>query len=441
MTAMQSLRMRSKKARGKAIFAGLLYFIGIIGLAVAAFLPLTKDVEVAGYGVFTVKNFWKPVADLIADFKGFLDQPTDYVLPLLATLFYGLMLLFTVINVLRAISKLDHLCMKGSKRVGFNQNKLAVDSLGKMFSCSYGLVAFYALLELILFSVEGSGFSLIFYITTGAFLLIHIISGPVAGSISRFTVRDSVAEMHRKHGTFSPIVRNVLQFAAIGGIAFFMVGDKTILAVLGLLCDPLSIVDAFKESVLDTSLSLGMLALFALGFVCWFCLLRHAINPTEFYACGKDKGRKAVRGLTMTIFLCIILGWAIPYVHAWIVEGFPGWDALWGYVKETQYTLYAAAVALGMFIIECIMAKCPLVKKCYREVPAVEETPVETPLVYDVAEPVEETPVETVEPVVAEVPVVEPAPQINLPLSPRAQLAKEKKDYWIAKGKASKMNA
>ena len=126
----------------------------------------------------------------------------------------------------------------------------------------------------------------------------------------------------------------------------------------------------------------------------------------------------------MTIFLCIILAWAIPYVHAWIVEGFPGWDALWEYVKETQYTLYAAAVALGMFIIECIMAKCPLVKKCYREVPATEETPVET-----------------VEPVVVEAPAAEPAPQINLPLSPRAQLAKEKKDYWIAKGKASKMNA
>ena len=54
MTAFKSLRRRSAKARGKAIFAGLLYLLGTIGLAVVAFLPLTVDVEVGEYGALTV---------------------------------------------------------------------------------------------------------------------------------------------------------------------------------------------------------------------------------------------------------------------------------------------------------------------------------------------------------------------------------------------------
>ena len=76
MTELQSLRLRSAKARRKAIFAGILYLIGTVGLAVAAFLPLTAGVEVGAYGAFGIHNFWQPIVDLINNFSDFIAAPS-----------------------------------------------------------------------------------------------------------------------------------------------------------------------------------------------------------------------------------------------------------------------------------------------------------------------------------------------------------------------------
>ena len=110
--------------------------------------------------------------------------------------------------------------MHGSKRIGFNQNKLAVDAMGKIFSCSFALVVANTLLVMAIFPAEGATFSLAGILVGGVGLLIHFIATPVAASISRFTVRETIAEMPRKHGMFSAILRNFFQVAAIGGIAF-----------------------------------------------------------------------------------------------------------------------------------------------------------------------------------------------------------------------------
>ncbi len=444
MTTMQSLRERSGKARRKAIFAGLLYLIGIIGLAAVAFLPLTKGVTVIGYGVMNVTNFWKPIAYLIMDFQTVIADPALYIRMVVAGLLYGLMLVFTVINALRAFSKLDHLCMKGNRRAGFNQNKLAVDKMGSIFSCSYALVTVHTVIIMLMYPSEDAAFTLTFLIATAAFWLIHWICGPIVGSISKFTVRESVAEFPRKHRSFAPFLRNVLQVAALGGIAFFMQGfmSGAFAKILTKWANPVDGWNTVVRYLTAENLWVGLFALLALGFylagfICYFVIFRHAANNTEFYACGKDKGRKVVRFWGFNLFLVLLLMAIAPVVEAWIAGGaFPA--NIWEIFGAELNLLYATAIALGLFIIECMLGKRPKLKKCYME----EDAPEQTELVYDVPEAsVERAPAQAAATApVAAAPAAPAAkkPAKNLPLSPRAQAAKEAKAKWIEKGLAAR---
>lgn len=462
MTVMNSLKNRSGKARNRAIFAGLLYLLGTMCFAVAAFLPLSKGVEVTGYGTMSVLNFWKPIAYLITTFKSALANPAEYILIVLAGLLYGLMLLFTLINALRSISKLDHLCMKGNKRAGFNQNKLAVDKMGKIFSCSYALLAIHTLWIMAMFPSAEASFTMLFYATSGVFLLIHLLGGAIAGSISKFTARETVAELPRKHRMGAPVLRNLLQFGALGGIAFFLQGfmPDALSSILVGWANPVvggkTVVSVFQaESAAPGIFRLLSLGLWLGGFICYLVVLRHAINPTEFYACDKQKGRKTVRFWGFNLFLALLLLALLPVISLWVTESkFP---AIWEVFGGELNLLYATAIALGLFILECILRKRPLLKKRYRE--QTEEELDEDFLIYDVDEEFpllseEESeaasvaaPVEAPVAVpaaataaVASQPAVAPAPKEKLPLSPRAVRAREVKEKWIAKSKTAGKN-
>ena len=80
MSAYKSLKRRSDKMRSRAIFSGILFVLGTIGLAVMAFMPMMVNVDVQGYGELTVSNFWMPFADLFADLEGFVEAPTKPVI-------------------------------------------------------------------------------------------------------------------------------------------------------------------------------------------------------------------------------------------------------------------------------------------------------------------------------------------------------------------------
>ncbi len=384
MTAFKSLRRRSNKMRSRAIFAGILFLLGTIGLAVVAFLPLMVDVSVQWYGALTVANFWQPFADLFGNFEAFLAQPTEMVIAVFCALLFALMILFTVINALRSISKLDRLCMRGSRRVGFNQNKIAVDKMANIFACSYSLVAVHTLVILMLNPSENATFSLLFMIASIVYLSIHIIAGPIVGSISSFTVRDFVAEKPRTHGGFGPFLRNLLQFAAIGGVVFFALQLKELPInlfpeLVGALCNMTATLEAFASGDLSVIFHYVVLLIWGIGFLAFLGFFRHAINFTEFNAYGeKAKGRKSARVASFTLFLSIFLLWAHPIILHVCQEGvFPEWNSILDYSFGKLELLYAAAVMLGMFIIECILAKCPKMKKKYRG------TNGEVALVYD----------------------------------------------------------
>jgi hypothetical protein len=486
MTEMQSLRQRSAKARRKAIFAGILYLIGTVGMAVAAFLPLTVGVEVGSYGAFGIANFWQPIADAVTNFNDLIATPANYILALTASLLYALMVLFTVINALRAISKLDHLCMKGSKRIGFNQNKIAVDAMGKIFACSFSLVVAHTVLIMALFPAEGATFSLTGIIVGGAGLFIHFVATPVAASISKFTVRDTIAELPRKHGMFSPILRNFFQFAAIGGIAFFLMNHQrdALASILTTWANPIEGWNNLVASLSGETLVDGLFALldsifWLVGLICFLVIFRHAVNPTEYYACGnKARGRKVVRVFSFIYFWFLLFTVLSPIIHAWIAGGFPA--NIGELFLQNLSVVYAMAVALGLFIIEKIMKKYPKVKKAYRQKP--EEKPeqeeakedekakeagkdegdddkeIQQPLIDDVPEEKTEKPSEEEqkeEPATKEEPKQKkekpaeekkepapaPAPAAPKPLSPRAKQARAVKEKWIKKGMEAREKA
>ncbi len=359
--------------RSRAIFSGILFVLGTIGLAVMAFMPLMLNVDVQGYGALTVSNFWMPFADLFANLAGFVEAPTQPVIAVFCALLFGLMVIFTVINALRAISKLDRLCMHGNKRVGFNQNKLAVDKLASIFSCSFSLVTVHTFIIMLLNPTEGAMFSSFFVIAVLVYLAIHIITGPIIGSISTFTIRDCVAEKPRAYGGFGPFLRNLLQFAAIGGVFFFALQLKELPInlfpeLVDALCNMPKTIESFASGDLEIIFHKSVLLVWGIGLLAFLGFYRHAINFTEFNACGpKAKGKKSARVASFFTFLSLFLLWAHPIILHIVETGiFPEWNSILEYSYGKIELLYATAVMLGMFLIECILANCPKMKRKYR---------------------------------------------------------------------------
>ena len=444
MTEMQSLRLRSNTARRKAIFAGLLYVIGIIGLAAAAFLPMTSGICIwAGYGDVSVANFCMPFAYFFTDLGAVIAAPAKYILGLVASLLYGLMLIVVVVNAFRAIAKLDHLCMKGHRRAGFNQNKIAVDALGKLFSCSFSTVVVHTVIIMALFPEQSPMFTMIGLMILAACLVIHFVSGAVAGTISRFTVRETIAEYPRQYGMFSPVLRNFFQIAALGGIGYLLKDFYTEAAskILTKWANPVEglnkIIKVFQPEFNKPAFFILLgLALWLGGFICYLAIFRHAVNPTEFYACGKDKGRKTVRFFAFNLFLVLLFTAAAPIAKAWVVDGsFP--SNVLDIVKENLYVLIAMGVALVLFVIECLMAKLPMLTKAYRPVVEIPPDPEmqEALLIYDVSDETARAdsydslvlPVSDLSGVATEYDAVDPA-----------QVARESKAKWIEKGLAAR---
>lgn len=462
---MQSLKKRAAVARRSSIFAGLLYVLGCVALAAVAFFPLLELSEgsweeVWAYGELGLLTFWKPFLDI----PKFAEDMAGNTYNLLISAIYVLMLLVVVINAFRAIAKLDGLFRKGTKKIGYNQNKIALDKAAKIFSGSFAAVAINTLcLRVLLTNGDFDYYPIVnwnftFYMAAAGFGFIHLLSGLIQGGISRFSTREGAVETPRKHGSFSVFLRNLFQFAAVGGITFFMTKYSSYAPVI--LNEAFNIQELFASELMDLIATLVVLLSWAVAFLFFLGLTRHAINPTEFTACEKkDKGRKSARVASFFVFLFLLIHAGFPLVMGWIEAGAFPMESL----IERQFVLYAAAIGLGLFIIECIMAKFPLVKKRYREQAQGEETPapVEQPLVDDVPQEEStpaaqtETPAEqpaaaqTVESVSVVAPVAQPAavqpvapvaaapaPQAELPLSARAAQARKIKAQWIARSRA-----
>ncbi|MBQ8320164.1 MAG: hypothetical protein IJX81_04725 [Clostridia bacterium] len=342
------VQKRTTLARKRAQFAGTLYFLGTLALAVLAFMPLTTEIGWA-YGTLGLTTFWKPFLEL----EKFSSNLVGATVNVLAAVLYGLPLLICVFGAFFSLAKLDNLFMKGNRRIGYNQNYLALKKMAKIFSAAYASIS---VCSLCLMLISGATWTYLFYFASLGFLLIHFISGMVGGTVSRFSLENGFVETPRKYGLFSVFFRNLVQFAAYTALVYFFISINWIPMVFDFLKDGFfasissmtfaQIVDEFAFPIAEVVILLLM-----------FMLFRHACNPTEFDIDGpKAKGRKTVR---FAAFNILLISLAMNGIVLYLATN-KNFEAL------NRSLLYISGITFVLFVLECIMGKCPRMKKKYR---------------------------------------------------------------------------
>lgn len=361
------------RACRKERFAGFLYFLGTLAMTVAMFFPLVTDVIFSKSGDLNVTNFWEPILEIMSLKTSVFAVGMNFFTGLL----YAFILVFCVINTLYSLAKLDALYIKGNKKIGFNQNAIAMEKLGRTFSSTFVALAF---LMFFTHMFLGTRPTTLFYIVTAGFMFIHFWAGIVGAKASRFTARDGIQEFPRTKGRLAPFIRNVMQFVFIGGILYFIF-KANIINNLIMFFNVEYAGEVFGNlgANLDTFISGFVNPLLQL-LICIFSLVLvvHATNITEWNKDGgKGKGMKTFRVFSLIICLCAL---AFNGLHLYMNLAF-GWGAI------SMQMIYVAVIALAAFIAECCMSKLPGEKKKGVEsaepVDDIEETPVleETPAV------------------------------------------------------------
>lgn len=346
------LKKRIAATRGRAEFIGIVYLLAIIALVVAAaFVPVLQS-EKAPLGVLT---FWKVFAwsNLSAlDTVGKIIEVANAAL-------YGLMLLGLVINIFKALSKLDWLFKKkGSQLYNFNRNVFAMEDLGEIFSGSFAsIIIFHFLIYLICGEMKVLWPS---YVILGGGIFIHFFCGLIGGGASYFDkdARGNLIEKRRLIGLGAPFIRNLLQLIAVGGMIFFFVKASDLHTFIPHLLEK----GGFQVYVLGNWIGFLSVGLQILTIIWIIVLLTHATNITEFSIEGTEAaGMKNFR--IFSFFTFLTAGGTVVCKYLFGQATFAA-DAN-GYtiveiVKSLDYnSLFIAVIALVMFIIELIMTNMP----------------------------------------------------------------------------------
>lgn len=352
------LKTRVARTRSRAQFVGIIYFISIILLATAAFLPFF-DVEKqqhAPVGVFAALKVFEPASlQSLNTWAG--------MLTFINALLYLTMLLVVVINVIRASAKLGWLFKKKvSKTYGFNRNVYAMDDLGKIFSSSYSVMLIKYFLTAMLCGVVYP--NLLMYIVFIVGALVHVFAGVVGGKVSYFNVEEGqITEDARVVGRFSAFFRNVLQLIVV----FVCMDYFQKVNVLAKSIGPLLEVNAINNYVLNQPMAYVSVALQLLGIIFLIPLVKHATATTEYNIDGAyGAGMKTFRVFSFLLFLAIGGAVAAQYLFGQVaftvVGGVTAVEVVGALAINTEVATMAAIV-LGMFFIEVLMRNMPGHKK------------------------------------------------------------------------------
>ena len=354
------LAKRVKKVQGKAKRAGLLYFLGTLAmLAIVVALPVLSG-TVLGDAMLPVLTFYAPI---VALFDGGAANALNNVkalsaqgcAELLVALFYGIMVLVLLINVLRTFGKLGWLCKrKASYTYGFNRNAYAMDKLANRFTGSF---ATFVTMYLLIYLVSGTAqLGMYAYVGLGAGAAIHLLAGLIGGKVTLFTMDDNIEEEPREFGLFVYFVRNVLQMAVVAAILYFFVPQTTFGAELPNLV--MAAVNVDVNALLNIPVLVELVA-----WLCIFVLIRHAAAETEFNRdCIDGTGMKNFRLFSFLTALCLAAIIVLPMV---------------GVVPEAELNMnvvYAAVAAFVGFLVDCIIkSRRPKEKKLAKKAQAESE--------------------------------------------------------------------
>lgn len=319
-------RKRIKKVQSKAKFAGWLYLLGTIAMAVLACLSV---VQVEGHQFWAEKlsigNFLEPIKSL---------KNVGVSVDLIVSVLYLFVLLAVIINVLKCWGKLSRLTKRSA--VKLNRNRDAMERMGKIFSGSFAVVVIFHFLFFVL--LQGVKLNMFGYVALAAGVFIHLLAGIVEGKVGKFDNQASIEEHKRETGLFVYFVRNFLQIAAVVGIIYFFVKGSTISTHVPAL---------LKGDMAALTGDIMVLVSFALQIVAVISimvLIKHATATTEFNFWGIDgPGMKNYRVFSFFTFIAAAGIFAVGMLN--LPEG-----------EKTDWTFaIVAAIALVIFVLDCIM--------------------------------------------------------------------------------------
>lgn len=324
-TVTEATRRRIRKAHSKIKFVGFMYLLGIIALAVLAFLPAVKVNGVE----LSITNFYKPIT---AMFSGDVDY-----LGLFVAFFYTCIILTVVINVFKAFAKLGRLFKKTARYVRLNRNLDAMEDLARIYSGSFGAIVNFTFLICVFSSFEN--IVLLGYITLAVGLFFHFLCGCCGGTISTFTSRASIEENQRKCGLFVYFIRNFLQLIALALIYVFFMETNIVYA---------SLVAIFDGNIAALTNDIFVLIVFVLQvlLVLWLLVLaKHATASTEYNIWGSEG--PGMLNFRVFSFFSFITALGIGVVVLVFLKD---------KVLDWKYNyLYIAGICLVMFVLDCLL--------------------------------------------------------------------------------------
>lgn len=348
------LKKRISKTHARAEFVGLVYLFSIFALVGVACLPLISSPS-APVGVM---EFWKVFT--LSNLKAAKDLEAIAIVWLSNATLYALMLFGLAINALRALAKLGWLFKKkGSKKHSFNRNVYAMEDLGNLFSGSLAsIVIFHFLICVICGSAEIQPLA---YILLGGGLCIHFFCGFVGGKCSYFDsdAQGNLIEQKRLIGRIAPLIRNLLQVAAVGGMLFFFLRTN----VLSSLIAPLLQKGAFGGYIKNNLTAFISAGLQILTIPSLFVLIKHATGTSEYSIEGTAaSGMKNFRVFSFFVALTAGATAVCRYLFGEVGFGLILENGVTSVLvlKFTDYkSVMLAGIAFAMFVIELIMSGLP----------------------------------------------------------------------------------
>ncbi len=343
------MKRRIARNRSRATLVGFLYLIGTIALAaIAALVPFFVN-ELAPAGV----------SNILETFQNMDISTVDGLVKTINAVLYMLMFVGTVVNVIKALSKLGWLCKKSAtENLGLNRNVYAMEDMGRAFSGSIALLfCVYFLMAII----SGDGMSAIDSIigtlngTLNAgsstylalililvFIILHILIGFIGAKISYFNIENGqIVEHKRIVGRFAPIVRNAVQLVGMVVLVCFFLQSNTLHAAITTLLAENGI-----ETFMGDQNALMAAILQVVIVISLLVLIKHATATTEYAINGvRSSGMKNFRVFAFFVFVAAAAA-------AFIVQ----YDAIEAFQVNH---IIMAVVALVLFIVELVMRKFP----------------------------------------------------------------------------------
>ena len=375
------VRRRIDKTRARAEFVGMLYLLATIALTALVCAPLIIAERYAGGILVFYKTLFAFNYSTVAD-----------AVKLVTAALYALMLLVLCINVLRSLTHLKYLFKKKVSRVyGLNSNISAMEALGQIFSSSLiWIVAMQFISYMICFEAQFT-IAALFVAVLG--VAVHILGGFLGSKVSAFYIDDEegVREVKRPYGRIIPLVRNILQIAAVGAIGYFFTKTDLYVIASGIA----KVVYAGQWNVLLANV-MGLLPSLAETLIglCLIAMARYALGTYEYSVEG-EYSPDGVRGVSSACFkggtiLTVLLS-AFTFVYRLVWGGVSYFVMNEAGVFEpvfqnnsampTNYfdwiPLYIGAIALVIFLLDvCIRWRWTKAAKEEQALGMVERRPV-----------------------------------------------------------------